>query len=205
VWTNAAPKEPGFYWYRDVSGMQVISADYGLGYDNPEHMVFTLPGQGDGFSAQRMARDQGEFWDAPILEPDKIPRVLGELRPGATYALKVEVHITPELQTQLGGLLQALGAQTGCKFVLLGPGMDIQEPPGPRTWTREELDWPCECGHKFGEGHVETPPHKCVRCFKCQGFKKAYVPQPTCPPHDLGPQDGERVRTCRKCGEEFNV
>ena len=69
TWTKVAPTEPGWYWYRDVSGTQVISAEYGMGYDDPEQIVFTTAGSGDGFDGEIMLRHGGEFWSEKLEEP----------------------------------------------------------------------------------------------------------------------------------------
>ena len=68
-WTREAPTEPGWYWYRDVSGMQITNAEYSMGYADPEHIVFTIVGIGDAFNGEIMLRHGGEFWSEKLEEP----------------------------------------------------------------------------------------------------------------------------------------
>lgn len=68
-WTRTPPTEPGWYWYRDAMDTQVVNAEYGMGYDDSEHLVFTMAGSGDGFSPEIMLRQDGEFWSEKLEEP----------------------------------------------------------------------------------------------------------------------------------------
>ena len=119
MWIKDAPKEPGHYWYKEDKSQPEVMR---LGADG---LFRTADEAGVALALSEL---HGEWWDQSILEPDKVPRMLGELRPGGSYVLRVEAHVTPPLQAQLNAVLQTLSEQTGAKFVLLGLGMDIVEP-----------------------------------------------------------------------------
>jgi hypothetical protein len=57
-------------------------------------------------------------------------RMLGELRPGATYLLRIkdEVMLEPNMRMEMARWLEDVSVDVGCRFVLLGPGVELAEP-----------------------------------------------------------------------------
>ena len=161
MWSNKIPETPGYYWYREDGGSAIP-----IQVPTPSNWLLG---------------DNREWWDQPILQPDKAPRMLGELRPGATYALQVTTAgATQELMQTVASKIAAWNktAGIGCKFLLLGPDMRLIEPPLvdiERQYTETELQRTCVCGHQFGAKHVRGFPHQCVdwSVCGCSGFRES--------------------------------